>query len=296
MEVIFLGTSAMVPTKERNQPSILVSLRNYDILLDCGEGTQRQLKIKTISPNRIRKILITHWHGDHSLGIPGLLMTMGQNEYQGKLQIFGPKGSKNQLDLLKKTFLFNPTYEIEVVECTSGKISEDNDLEIYTEEMSHMIPCINFSIKEKDRRRIKVNYVKKLGIPDGPLLGKLNDGKDIMWDGKKVTPEEATYIVKGKKLTYITDTEVVDECYKLAKDADLLICEATLKSELEETATERQHLTPKMAAHIASHSNVKKLILTHFSQRYRSEKELEEDAKDVFDDVKAAFDFMRVKI
>lgn len=296
MEIIFLGTSAMVPTKERNQPSIIVSLKNYDILLDCGEGTQRQLKTKKITPNRIRKILLTHWHGDHSLGLPGLLMTLGQNAYEGKLQIFGPKGTKKHIELLKEAFMFNINYNLEIIECKSGKIYEDSDIEIEARDMSHIVPCLNFSIKEKDRRRIKLAFTNKLGIPEGKLLGNLQDGKTINWKGEKITPEEATYIVPGKKLSYITDTEVVDECYELAKDSDLLICEATLKSELSETATERQHLTPKMAAHIASHSNTKKLILTHFSQRYKSEKELEEDAKDVFDDVKSAFDFMRVKV
>ena len=296
MEVLFLGTSSMVPTKDRNQISILVSTRNYDILMDCGEGTQRQMKIKKISPNRIKKILITHWHGDHSLGIPGLLMTLGQNNYDEKLQLFGPKGSREHIELLKKAYLFSPTYELEVIECTSGKIYEDSIIEIYSEEMSHLVPCINFAIKEKDKRRIKTQYVTKLGIPDGPLLGKLQNGNTITWEGKKVTPEEATNIVLGKKITYITDTEIVDSCYDLAKDADLLICESTLKSDLEEKATERNHLTPKMAAHIASKSNVKSLILTHFSQRYRSEKELEEDAKNTFSNVKASFDFMKVKV
>jgi ribonuclease Z len=296
MEILFLGTSAMVPTKERNQPSLLVSTRNYDILIDCGEGTQRQLKSKAISPNRIRKILITHWHGDHSLGLPGLLMTLGQNEFREKLQIYGPKGTQKNIEMLMKVYLFNPSYELEVIECDPGKIFGDSVLEIFCESMKHGVPCLNFSIREKDRRRIKTKVIKELGIPDGPLLGKLQRGQTVEWKNKKVTPEETTSIVRGKKLTYITDTEVVDQCYDLARDSDVLICEATLKSELEEKATERQHLTPKMAAHIASLSNSKKLILTHFSQRYRSENELEEDAKDVFDDVKAAYDYFKLKI
>jgi ribonuclease Z len=296
MEILFLGTSAMVPTKDRNQPSVLVSTRNYDILMDCGEGTQRQLKSKKVSPNRIKIILLTHWHGDHALGLPGLLMTIGQNEYNDTLKLFGPKGTRSAVENLKKAFLFSPSYDLEVIEVDGGKIFEDSMLEIHARKMSHLVPCINFSIKEKDRRRIKQDYVKELGIPPGPLLGKLQRGSNIEWNGEQITAEEATYVVEGKKVTYITDTEVVDECYELAKDSDVLICEATLKGELEEKANERQHLTPAMAAHIASNSNVKELILTHFSQRYRSEKELEEEAKDTFHNVRAAFDFMKVKV
>ena len=296
MELLFLGTSSMVPTKERNQPALLLTTKYYDILIDCGEGTQRQLKQMQKSPNRIKKILITHWHGDHCLGLPGLLMTLGQNNYNEELEIYIPKGTTKNLDSMMNAFLVNLSYPLKVIECSDGVASSDDSLIIESAVMEHIVPCVNFSIKEKDRRRIKLKVIGKLGIPEGPLLGKLQSGKSIVWKGKKVSPEDATIVVQGKKISYITDTEQTDACYKIAENSDVLVCEATLKSELKDLATERQHLTPKMAAHIASHSGVKKLILTHFSQRYQSIKELEEDAKDVFADVIAAYDFMKVKI
>ena len=296
MELLFLGTSSMVPTKERNQPALLVTTKYYDILIDCGEGTQRQLKHMQKSPNRIRKILITHWHGDHCLGLPGLLMTLGQNNYNEELEIYIPKGTAKNLESMMDAFLVNLSYSLKVIECSDGVVSSDDSLIIESAVMEHIVPCVNFSIKEKDRRRIKLKVIGKLGIPEGPLLGKLQSGKSIVWKGKKVSPEDATIVVQGKKISYITDTEQTDACYKIAENSDVLVCEATLKSELKDLATERQHLTPKMAAHIASHSGVKKLILAHFSQRYQSIKELEEDAKDVFADVIAAYDFMKVKI
>ena len=296
MELLFLGTSSMVPTKDRNQPALLVSTRNYDLLIDCGEGTQRQPKILNISPNRIKKILITHWHGDHCLGLPGILMTLGQNHYREELELYIPQGTKHHVEAMQKAFLVYLPYSLKVIECSTGTVFQDEHIKIEAARMQHIVPCVNFSIKERDKRRMKLAVIKKLGIPAGPLLGKLQDGQNVIWKGKTIAPEDTTTISVGKKVTYITDTEPTDTCYQLAKDADVLVCEATLKSELSELAIERSHLTPKLAAHIASHAGAKKLILTHFSQRYASIKELEEDAKDVFANVKAAYDFMRVKV
>ncbi|MCK4669953.1 MAG: ribonuclease Z [Nanoarchaeota archaeon] len=297
MEVIFLGTSSMVPTKDRNQTSVLVKCRNYDILIDCGEGTQRQMKIKKISPHRIKRILLSHWHGDHTLGLAGLMQTLGMTEYQGVLEIYGPKGTKKHIKALHDAFYFEQKLQLKIKECKTGKIFSDDDYEIYSAELDHgTVPCIGFSIQAKDKRRIKVATVKKLGIPEGPLLGKLQQGNSIVHKGKKIFPNDVTYIVKGKKLAYVTDTGVCDGAYKLANDADVLISEATFKTELEEKSRKAKHLTAKQAAQLASKSNVKQLIITHFSQRYKSTTEMEEDAKDYFKNVRAAFDFLKIKV
>ncbi len=296
MELLFLGTSSMVPTAERSQSALLVSLKNYDILIDCGEGTQRQLKMKKCSPTRIRKILISHWHGDHTLGVPGLIQTLGMSHYEGILEIYGPKGTRKHIKALSNAFLFEQRLEIKIKEVSKGKIFEDSDIIINAEALDHGVPCIGFTVKEQDRRRIDVDYVKKLGIPDGPLLGKLQDGKTIEWKGKKVSPKQATYVVQGKKLAYVVDTEMCKNCTKLAQDADVLVSEATFTTEQEDKAFDYKHLSTKQAAQIASQSNAKLLILTHFSQRYTSTTEIEQDAKVYFDNVKAAFDFMRIEV
>ncbi|MBW3011097.1 ribonuclease Z [Candidatus Woesearchaeota archaeon] len=297
MEVIFLGTSSMVPTKERNQTSVLVKCRNYDILLDCGEGTQRQMKIKKITPHRIKKILISHWHGDHTLGLAGLMQTLGMSDYQGVLEVYGPKGTKKHIKALHDAFHFEVRLQLKIKECKTGKIFSDDDYEIYSAELDHgVVPCIGFAIQAKDKRRINVSAAKKLGIPDGPVLGKLQQGKAVEFKGKKINPKDVTYMVKGKKLAYVTDTGLCNNAFKLAQDADLLISEATFKTDLEEKSYKAKHLTAKQAAQIASKSNVKQLIITHFSQRYKSTTEIEEDAKDYFKDVRAAFDFMKVKV
>jgi ribonuclease Z len=296
MELLFLGTSSMVPTKERNHTALLVRLKNYDVLVDCGEGTQRQLKIKKIAPTRIKKILVSHWHGDHTLGMPGLIQTLGISNYEGVLEVYGPKGTRKHMKALHDAFLFEQRVEIKVKEVSKGKIYSDKDIEIHAEELDHGVPCIGFSIKEQDTRRIKMPYVKKLGIPQGPLLGKLQNNKIITWKGKKVSPKDATYVVPGKKLAYVVDTELCKNAFKLAENSDVLVSEATFKADLEEKAYDYKHLTAKQAAQLANQSNSKLLILTHFSQRYKSIKDVEDDAKDYFDNVRAAFDFMKIKI
>ncbi|MBN2112085.1 ribonuclease Z, partial [Candidatus Woesearchaeota archaeon] len=158
------------------------------------------------------------------------------------------------------------------------------------------IATLGFSFIEKDRRRINVPAVKKLGIPEGPLLGKLQNGETITFKGKKISPEKTTTVVAGKKIAFISDTLPCESCYTLAENADLLICEAAYSSELEGKAREYKHMTSKEAALVASRSNVKELVLTHFSARYKNTHELQEDAQQVFQNVKCAEDFMKIKI
>lgn len=296
IELVFIGTSSMVPTKERNQSSVLISYKNNGILVDCGEGTQRQLKIGGIALTKITKILITHWHGDHTLGLPGLIQSMSASNYNKTLEIYGPKGTKKHFEAIFKAFVFDKKVDIDIKEIEKGKFFENNDFILEAAKLYHGIETFGFSFVEKDRRKIDIKKVKKLGIPEGPLLGKLQDNKSIRWKGKKVTPKETTYLVKGKKVTIIADTLVCDGCYKLAKDADLLICESTYSSKLEEKGDAYGHMTAKQAALVASRSNVKKLVLTHFSARYKDLAEIKEDAKDYFDNVVCAYDLMKIKL
>ncbi len=286
----------MVPTKDRNHAALLARCKNYDILLDCGEGTQRQLKIMKIPPTRIKKILISHWHGDHTLGVPGLIQTLGASNYEGVLEIYGPKGTKSHMNAMKKAFLYEQRIEIKIIEVGTKKIFEDNDIIIKSASLDHGVPCVGYSIKEQDYRRINVKYVKKMGIPDGPLLGKLQTGKSITWKGKKIKPDDATYVVEGKKMTYIVDTALCANCVKLAKDADVLVSESTYHSEHEEKASDYKHLTAKQAAQLANEANVKQLILTHFSQRYKTMQDIEDEAKTYFSNTRLAYDFMKMKV
>jgi ribonuclease Z len=297
IEILFLGTSSMVPTKERNHSGILLSFKGNNILVDCGEGTQRQLKIAKISPSKINKILITHWHGDHVLGLPGLIQTMAASDYDKVLEIYGPKGTKEKFDHMFKAFEFDQNkIEIKIIEIKKGKIFENNDFVLETIELEHGIISLGYNFIEKDRRRIELSKSKKFGLKEGPLLGKLQEGKSITFNNKKIKPNDVSYIVEGKKISFVLDTLVCKNAYLLAKNADLLISEATFKSELEERGEEYNHMTAKQAASIANKSNVKDLVLTHISARYKDGKEVEEDARDVFENVRCAYDFMKIKV
>jgi ribonuclease Z len=286
----------MVPTKERNHQSIFIPYKDEGILIDCGEGTQRQLKIANIKPTKITRILISHWHGDHVLGLPGLLQTLNASEYEKKLYIYGPIGTIRNFELMLKAFSFNVAFEYVVKEIKEqGEISL-KDLIICAKELVHSVPCLGFSIREKEKRRIKVDYIKKLGIPEGPLLGELQDNKSIKWKDKLISPENATYLVTGRKVTFILDTVPCKNASELAKDSDLLVSEAVYTSELFDKAVEYKHMTCVQAAQLAAQSNVKKLVITHFSQRYKTAEPLLEDAKTVFSNTVAAFDFMKIRV
>jgi len=263
-------------------------------LFDCGEGTQRQMKIAGIPLSKVTKICVSHWHGDHILGLPGLLLTIASLELSRSVEIYGPIGSKHAFQALFGGIEFEMKFNIKITEVHEGKFFEDDDFILESLPMKHPVPCVAFSFIEKDRRRIKVDYVKKLGIPDGPLLGKLQRGEDVEFKGKKVLADDSTALIKGKKIVFMTDTLVNANCYKLAADADILIIDSTYSSKLKDKAIEHGHLTALEAAQIASKSGVKKLILTHFSARYKNTLELEEDARTAFDNVVSAYDFMRI--
>lgn len=299
MELVFLGTSAMIPTKERNHSALLIKYKGEGILVDCGEGTQRQFKIAEETATRVTKILISHWHGDHVLGLPGLLQTLSASEYANKenpLEIYGPKGAKKQVELMLQAFPFDNKLKITMKEINNGIFVSTEDYEIEAFPLDHSLPTIGFVFREKDKRRIDMAKVKKLGIPEGPLLGKLQQNKTIVWKNKKVQPKDATYVVPGKKIGIIADTGQCKACLDIAEEADCLICEATYMEKETEKAEQYKHLTIKQAALIAHTSNVKKLILTHFSQRYKELSEQEEEAKSVFPTVTLAYDGMKVTI
>ncbi len=296
IEVTFLGTSSMVPTKERNQSAILITYETHGILIDCGEGTQRQLRHANIPLTKITKILISHWHGDHTLGLPGLIQSLSASEYQKTLEIYGPKGTKKHFEHMFQAFLMDRHIDIRITEVSEGTFFENEEFLLESFKLEHGITTLGYNFVEKDKRRINVRKVQGLGIPEGPLLGRLQKGKSITHDGKKVDADEVTRIIKGKKISIISDTLPCSNCEKMSKDADLLICESTYSSALDEKSRDYNHMTSGQAAMIANKANVKKLILTHFSARYKSTLELNEDATNYFQNTICAYDLMKVRV
>jgi ribonuclease Z len=294
MEVVFLGTSGMHPTKERNLFSVLVRYKSENILIDCGEGTQRQLRMIDISSTKITKIFLTHLHGDHINGLPGLLQNLQANQYNKELEIYGPEGLKKLMHHIFE--IAGLRMRVKINEIKSGIIFKDKSFYIEAKELKHSAKVYGYSFIENDKRKVNLSYLKKFNLSKHVLIGDLQRGKDIVYENKKIKSKDATTLVKGKKLTLITDTVYCDNCIKLAKNSDLLICESTFDKSFKDKAREYKHLTADDAANIAKKSKSKKLVLTHFSQRYNDTKRLVKEAKKIFNNTIDAKDFMKVEI
>lgn len=294
--IYFLGTGQAVPTPKRNHTSILLIYKNENILIDCGEGTQIQFRKAKLNPCKLTRILITHWHGDHILGLPGLLQTLALNNYSKTLKIYIPEGTKKFLDIILRMFVFRGKIKIEVHEIKEGIIIDEKDFYIEGKKMDHTTTCYAYSFIEKNKIKIDKEKMKKFGLKSCPQLKELKEGKDVIIDGKKIKAKELTYIEKGKKITFILDTALNEKCYEIAKNSDLLICESTYTQEEENLAKEYKHLTAQQAAKIAKKSHSKRLILTHISQRYSDEKILISDAKKIFTNTQICNDLDKIEI
>ena len=299
LETTILGTSSMVPTKDRNVQSIHLDYNGEGILIDCGEGTQRQMNIAGINRTKIRKILITHWHGDHVSGLIGLIQTIGNSKEISQLSIYGPVGTKKFMNNLLNSCIFDLTVELEILELDFNEkkiFFENENYCLEAAPLNHKIPCLGYSFIEKDRRKINLELAKQKGLVEGPELKNIQNNLPIKVGDVMIMPDDVSTIQKGKKLTLIADTSFNANAQLLAEDSDVLICEATYEKNEEEKANEYFHLTSEQSALIASNAGVKKLILTHFSQRYKDLSDLLDQARTIFPNTELAFDFMKIKL
>ena len=293
--VTFLGTGNAVPTEKRNHTAILISYKNENVLVDCGEGTQRQFRIVGRSPHKLTRILITHWHGDHILGLPGLFQTLALTGYSKNLGVYGPKNTRYFMGLIEKLTAYK--IKLDIKEISSGKVFENSEIKIESLQMNHGTSTLAYSFIVKDKMRLDKRKIRKLKLPNSPLLKKLQEGKDVVVNGRKIRSKEVCYLEKGRKVTIILDTKINSQAIKIAKDSDLLICESTFSSSEEKLALEYKHLTAKQAAEIAKKSKSKKLVLTHISQRYENDiKRIENEAKSIFKNVSVVKDFEKIEV
>ncbi len=297
MEITFLGTSSAVHSYTRSHASIALKAFGEILLFDCGEGTQRQLIYAKISPMKISKIFITHYHGDHILGIPGLLQSMNFRGRENKLYIYGPKGLENLRQAISNLGFPNFDFPIEWVEIDSGTIIENEEYVIKAQRVKHNTPTLAYSVEELKRPRFLRQKAIDLGVPVGPDFGKLHKGIPVEIDGKIIQPEQVLGPPrKGNKITYSGDTRPCEELIEFAKDSTLLIHESTYKVEDKDKADEHVHSTSVDAAKTALYSNSKELILTHISARYTDVSDLLEEAKEIFENTKIAEDLMKVEL
>ena len=296
MKLTFLGTSCMVPTKQRNVSGMYLDFEGIGMLFDCGEGSQRQMQIAGINRNSVKYIFISHWHADHVAGLLGLLQTITQAV--DAITIVGPIETKKRLDMLLNATIWNMDIEITVIEASHTKRQTVVDTDkFYVESMPllHGIPCVGYSFVEKSRLRINTAALKKHTIPSGPHLAALQRGEESVYEGKTLSVADFTTKVAQKKFTYIADTKFTPTLVEFAQAADVLVSEATYEDERAQNAEKYFHMTAAQAATIAKDANVGKLYVTHISQRYKKTDTLAKQLRVVFPDSQVAEDFMSVK-
>ena len=299
LSIIFLGTGGSWPTVKRNVTSVAVKRGSEVILFDCGEGTQRQFQKSNLSYMQITKVFITHFHGDHFLGLPGLIQTMQLNDREEPLEIYGPKGVGKLTQQLLSLGYFRPSYQIIAHELKNGTIVEFPEYDIEVFSVKHNVPALGYCLKEHKRPgRFNKPRALELGIPEGHLFSKLQRGHTIqLADGRQITPDMVLGPPRpGRKIVFSGDTKPCDELLKAAEGADVLIHEATFDSEMQDIACDYGHSTALEAAEIAQKAHVDKLFLVHLSPRYLDYKIIENDAKKVFKESIVPKDFQEFEI
>ena len=300
MELQFLGTGAGVPAKMRNVSSIALKLldeRNEIWLFDCGEATQQQILNTTIRPGKIKKIFITHLHGDHIFGLPGLLTSRSFQGGEDELIVYGPKGIKRFIDASISVSYSKLGYPLKVVEFEEdGVLFSDQQFRVEAMKLEHGIPSYGFRMIEADQiGELKAEELRAIGVPFGPVFGRLKRGEVVtledgrVIDGKDYVSED----IKGRIVVICGDTRFTPKSITLAQNANVLVHEATYEADKEKTARQHFHSTSKQAAMIALEANVQQLYLTHISARYLGHQvsQLEQEARKVFPKTKVVKDF-----
>jgi len=300
LSVVFLGTAGSVPTPQRSLPAIAIKRKNELLLFDCGEGLQRQMIKAGVSLHRKTKVFITHMHGDHLLGLPGLLQTMSLMNREKKLEIYGPSGIEAFVKAIQETVQFVLTFSVHVKEIAkAGVVCKEREYEVQAIWVDHSIPTLAYALVEKPRSgKFYPERAKSLGVSEGPLWSKLQHGSLVkLPDKRTVKPDDVLGPPRpGRKIVYTGDTRPTKNLVKFAKNADLLIHETTFDDELFERAQEEGHSTPSGASETAKKAKAKWLILTHISARYKDTSLMLEQAKKIFSKVDVAEDFMKVDL
>ena len=284
MKVTFLGTGGSVPTKKRNLPSLAVRTDGGLVMFDCGEGTQKQFLIAKLGFNREMRILISHMHADHILGIPGLLHSMSFMGRSRDIEIYGPPGISEFVKCTAETVKFSPIFSVRTAEVHAGTVAKTQSYIIKAAWADHGVPCLAYSLIENDKPgRFHPAKARELGIPKGPLWKALQMGKPVKVGRKRI---DASKVVgparKGLKITYAVDTRPCDRIIELASGSDLLVHDGMFSSDVSERAREYGHSTAAEAATVAKRSHSKNLALTHISAIYEDTKQLLAEAKAIF--------------
>ncbi|MEO5509519.1 MAG: ribonuclease Z [Longimicrobiales bacterium] len=298
MRVTFLGTAASRPTVGRNVSGLLIQREGELLLFDCGEGTQRQM-MRYATGFSVHDIFITHMHADHFLGIIGLLRTMGLQGREEVMHLYAPAGTGNILHEAVHLGVERVPFPIDIVELDAGSIVERADYDIIAYATQHGTRALGYALAEHERLgRFNIERARSLGVPEGPLFGRLHRGETVEFEGRIIGPAEVVGPARaGRKVVYTGDTRPCRETVDIARGADLLIHDATFGEEEADRARQTGHSTAREAAEMGRQADVGRLALTHISARYADDPRLlEREAREVFTRTIVAHDGLVIEI
>ena len=298
MKLVFLGTSAAQPTEKRGLSCICLERDGEILMFDAGEAAQISYMKSGLGWNKKMKVFVTHLHGDHCVGILGLLQTMSMQNRTEILEIFGPNGIEEFIAANIKVLNFGLSFPILITNIKEGKVFEDKKFSIYACKANHSVTAFSYLFEEKDKPgRFNLDEAKKIGIPEGELWKKLQNGNQIEINGKIIKSEQVLGEKRsGKKIGISGDTMPTKELEKFFENCDYLVFDATFLNKEKQRAQDTCHSTAKQAATIAKSAKVKNLILTHFSARYKDEAEHLQEASKIHDSVITARDLLEIEI
>ncbi|MBD0338930.1 MAG: ribonuclease Z [Thermoleophilia bacterium] len=297
LDVVFLGTAGSMPTAQRAPSALLVRRGGERILVDCGEGTQRQLLRSAVGLVELREVFVTHYHADHYLGLPGMLKTFALRGRELPITIYGPPGLRDLFTALRRIF-GKLTYRYELVELRPGDVLARSDYDLAAFAVRHSVNALGYALVEGPRPgRFDVAAADALAVPSGPERGALQRGEPVVLaGGRTVRPEEVLGPVRGgRKVVLAGDTAYAESVVEAARGADLLVHEATFCEEERERADETSHATAGDAAHVAAVAEVAMLALTHLSPRYFGP-DVAREARAVFPETVVPRDFDVIEV
>lgn len=293
---IALGTASQVPTRERNHNGYFIRWDAEGFLFDPGEGTQRQMTFAGVAASQITKIFITHFHGDHCLGLAGVLQRISLDKVSHEVEIYYPECGRKYVENLRNSSAYHNVAHISEKPFTDeGVIFQNENLIVETRKLEHSLESWGYRFTEIDGVTMLHEKLDEHGVY-GKNIGKLKKEKTIEIDGKMIDVREVSVLKKGLKMAFIMDTKICGAAFELAEDVDFLVCESTYLSTEAEDAAKNYHLTARQAAEIANRANAGKLILTHFSRRYPSTADFAAEAQEIHHDTIAVNDGDQIEI